>query len=61
MAAQKNPFSVALFSVLFGLIIGAVIMLVFRYNPILLPAFGSMQDIGGVLTQMTPLILTFDF
>ena len=64
MAAQKNSFSVALFSVLFGLIIGAVIMLVFGYNPIsgyvalLGSAFGSMQDIGGVLTQMTPLILT---
>lgn len=64
MAAQKNSFSVALFSVLFGLIVGAVIMLVFGYNPIsgyaalLGSAFGSMQDIGGVLTQMTPLILT---
>ena len=39
-------------------------MLVFGYNPIsgyvalLGSAFGSMQDIGGVLTQMTPLILT---
>ncbi|MGL5465703.1 MAG: ABC transporter permease [Leuconostoc lactis] len=46
------------------MIIGAVIMLVFGYNPIsgyvalLGSAFGSMQDIGGVLTQMTPLILT---
>lgn len=64
MTAQKNSFSVALFSVLFGLIIGAVIMLVFGYNPIsgyvalLGSAFGSMQDIGSVLTQMTPLILT---
>ncbi|MEX0381551.1 ABC transporter permease [Leuconostoc sp. MS02] len=64
MTAQKNSLSVALFSVLFGLIIGAIIMLVFGYNPIagymalLGSAFGSMQDIGGVLTQMTPLILT---
>ncbi|MBZ6009123.1 ABC transporter permease [Leuconostoc gelidum] len=64
MTTQKNSFSVALFSVLFGLIIGAIIMLVFGYNPIsgymalLGSAFGSMQDIGGVLTQMTPLILT---
>ena len=64
MAAQKNSFSVALFSVLFGLIIGAVIMLIFGYNPIsgytalLGSAFGSTQDIGSVLTQMTPLILT---
>ncbi|MBZ5964013.1 ABC transporter permease [Leuconostoc gelidum subsp. gelidum] len=64
MTTQKKSFSVALFSVLFGLIIGAIIMLVFGYNPIsgymalLGSAFGSMQDIGGVLTQMTPLILT---
>ncbi|WP_349533498.1 ABC transporter permease [Leuconostoc citreum] len=64
MAAQKNSFSVALFSVLFGLIIGAAIMLIFGYNPIsgytalLGSAFGSTQDIGSVLTQMTPLILT---
>ncbi|BAX71735.1 MULTISPECIES: ABC transporter permease [Leuconostoc] len=64
MIAQKNNLSVAMFSVLFGLIVGAVIMLVFGYNPIsgyvalLGSAFGSMQDIGGVLTQMTPLILT---
>ncbi len=64
MAAQKNSFSVALFSVLFGLIIGAVIMLIFGYNPIsgytalLGSAFGSTQDIGSVLSQMTPLILT---
>lgn len=64
MAAQKNSFSVALFSVLFGLIIGAVIMLIFGYNPIsgytalLGSAFGSTQDIGSVLIQMTPLILT---
>ncbi|MBZ6003447.1 ABC transporter permease [Leuconostoc gelidum subsp. aenigmaticum] len=64
MTTQKNSFSVALFSVLFGLIIGAIIMLVFGYNPIsgymalLGSAFGSMQDIGGILTQMTPLILT---
>lgn len=64
MTTQKNSFSVALFSVIFGLIIGAVIMLVFGYNPIsgyvalLGSAFGSMQDIGSVLTQMTPLILT---
>ena len=64
MTTQKDSFSVALFSVIFGLIIGAVIMLVFGYNPILGyvallgSAFGSMQDIGSVLTQMTPLILT---
>lgn len=64
MIAQKNNLSVAMFSVLFGLIVGALIMLVFGYNPIsgyvalLGSAFGSMQDIGGVLTQMTPLILT---
>ena len=64
MTTQKNSLSIALFSVLFGLIIGAVIMLVFGYNPIagymalLGSAFGSMQDVGGVLTQMTPLILT---
>lgn len=64
MVVQKNNFSVALFSVLFGLIVGAIIMLVFGYNPIsgyialISAAFGSMQDIGGVLTQMTPLILT---
>jgi len=64
MTAQKNSLSVALFSVLFGLIIGAIIMLVFGYNPfsgytaLLSSAFGSMQDIGSVLTQMTPLILT---
>lgn len=64
MVVQKNNFSVPLFSVLFGLIVGAIIMLVFGYNPIsgyialISSAFGSMQDIGGVLTQMTPLILT---
>ena len=56
MVVQKNNFSVALFSVLFGLIVGAIIMLVFGYNPIsgyialISSAFGSMQDIGGVLS-----------
>ncbi len=47
MAAQKNSFSVALFSVLFGLIIGAVIMLVFGYNPI----SGYVALLGSALVQ----------
>ncbi|KAA8369410.1 ABC transporter permease [Leuconostoc carnosum] len=64
MTVQKNSLSIALFSILFGLIVGAIIMLVFGYNPIsgyvalIGSAFGSMQNIGGVFTQMTPLILT---
>lgn len=61
---KQTSFSVAAFSVIFGLLVGALIMLVFGYNPIsgyialMSSAVGSMQNIGGVLTQMTPLILT---
>jgi simple sugar transport system permease protein len=63
-AFQKTPLSVSLYSVLFGLIVGALIMLVFGYNPLdgyfalVGSAFGSTQDIGEVLRQMTPLLLT---
>lgn len=63
-AIKKTPLSVSLYSVLFGLVVGALIMLAFGYNPLqgytalLSSALGSTQDIGEVLRAMTPLILT---
>ncbi len=56
--------SVPLLAVLFGFIVGAIIMLIFGYNPIdayshmILGVFQSPYSIGEALTQATLLILT---
>lgn len=56
--------SVPLLAVLFGFIVGAIIMLIFGYNPIeaysqmILGVFSNPYSIGEALTQATLLILT---
>ena len=56
--------SVPLLAVLFGFIVGAIIMLIFGYNPIdayshmILGVFQNPYSIGEALTQATLLILT---
>lgn len=55
---------IPVFSVLVGLILGAVIMLAGNYNPILAygslfsKAFGDMYNIGETIRQITPYIFT---
>ncbi|MDR1606602.1 MAG: ABC transporter permease [Streptococcaceae bacterium] len=55
---------VPLIAVLFGFLLGAVIMLAFGYNPLwgyedlLSAAFGSAKSIGEIFRSMGPLILT---
>ena len=56
--------SVPLLAVLFGFIVGAIIMLIFGYNPLdayshmILGVFQNPYSIGEALTQATLLILT---
>ena len=56
--------AVPVISVLFGLLLGAIIMAVFGYSPVegytamLNGAFGSSYNIGEVIRLATPLILT---
>ena len=55
---------VPIFSVILGLILGALLMAAFGYNPIqgyssmLEAALGSQRSIGETLRQATPLIFT---
>ncbi|MFT8487728.1 ABC transporter permease [Oenococcus sicerae] len=64
MKTTNNKIMIAVLSVLFGLIAGALIMLFFGYNAIagygslISSAFGTPQNIGEIFSQMTPLILT---
>jgi simple sugar transport system permease protein len=60
---KPSSLLVSLVSIVFGLLVGALIMLLSGYNPIagyvslLTSAFGSMQSIGDVLKQIAPLLL----
>ncbi|ABJ57460.1 ABC transporter permease [Oenococcus oeni] len=64
MQSRNNKTIIAICSVVFGLIAGAIIMLFFGYNPfsgygsLISTAFGTPQNIGEIFSQMTPLILT---
>ena len=55
---------VPLIAILFGFILGAIIMLIFGYNPIwgyedlLTAAFGTTKSVGEIFRSMGPLILT---
>ncbi|TCZ75602.1 ABC transporter permease [Paenibacillus albiflavus] len=60
----KDSTLVPIVSILIGLLLGAIVMLIGSYNPILAYAslfeyvFGSMNSIGEMIRQMTPLIFT---
>ena len=61
---QMRKIAVPIIAVILGLLAGALIMLIFGYQPIagygslLKGAFGSMRSFGEVLRQATPLIFT---
>lgn len=60
----KDSTLVPIVSVLLGLLLGAIVMLIGSYNPILAYSslfeyvFGSMNSVGEMIRQMTPLIFT---
>jgi len=60
----KDSTLVPIVSVLLGLLLGAVVMLIGSYNPILAYSslfkyvFGSMNSVGETIRQITPLIFT---
>ncbi|WEV45796.1 ABC transporter permease [Streptococcaceae bacterium ESL0687] len=59
-----KKFLVPVVAVLFGFLFGAIIMLIFGYNPLwgyedlLTSAFGTTRSIGEIFRSMGPLILT---
>jgi ABC-type uncharacterized transport system permease subunit len=61
---NKNALIIPLLAVLSGFIVGAVLMLVFGYNPIqnyvnlFAGAFGDVYSVSETLRNMTPLLLT---
>ena len=61
---NKNAIIIPLLAVLSGFIVGAILMLIFGYNPIqnygslFTGAFGDIFSIGETLRNMTPLLLT---
>lgn len=63
MSKRTQQIAVPLISVLLGIVLGAVIMFIFGYDPIwgyeelFNKAFGSAKDIGEIFTNMGPLIL----
>lgn len=63
MSKRTQQITVPLISVLFGLLLGAIAMLIFGYDPIwgyeglFQTAFGSVRNIGEILRSMAPLIL----
>lgn len=63
MPKQLKDIAVPLISVVLGLVLGALIMLTFGYDPIwgyeglFQVAFGSVKNIGEILRAMGPLIL----
>lgn len=63
MPKQLKDIAVPLISVVLGLVLGALIMLAFGYDPIwgyeglFQVAFGSVKNIGEILRAMGPLIL----
>ncbi|MGT2929741.1 ABC transporter permease [Streptococcus dentasini] len=63
MSKKTQSWAVPLIAVLLGLLAGAVLMLIFGYNPywayndLFYSAFGSIKNIGEILRAMGPLIL----
>lgn len=64
MSKHLQKISVPLISVLLGLLLGAVVMFLFGYDPfwgyegLFSNAFGSLKNVGEILRSMGPLILT---
>ncbi len=58
--SKKYKLSSSLIAVLLGMLIGAVLMLIFGYDPFLAiydlftTAFGSLKNIGEILRAMSP-------
>lgn len=63
-SARIRRILVPLFSVILGLVIGAIIMLAFGYQPVaayrsmLVASLGTQRSVGETLRQATPLIFT---
>ena len=63
MSKKTQNWAVPLIAVLLGMLIGAVLMLIFGYDPfwayydLFTTAFGSLKNIGEILRAMSPLIL----
>lgn len=63
MSKKLQQIAVPIISVILGLILGAIIMLIFGYDPLwgyeglFQIAFGSVKNIGEILRAMGPLIL----
>ncbi|HFI0236430.1 TPA: ABC transporter permease [Streptococcus suis] len=63
MSKKTSQIAVPLISVFLGLVLGAIIMLIFGYDPLwgyeglLQTAFGSTKNIGEIFRAMAPLIL----
>lgn len=63
MSKKTQQITVPLVSVLMGLVLGAIIMLIFGYDPIwgyeglFMTAFGSLKNVGEIVRAMAPLIL----
>lgn len=63
MSKNAQKIAVPLISVLLGFLLGAIIMVIFGYDPIwgyeglFQIAFGSVKNIGEIFRSMGPLIL----
>ena len=63
MSKKLQNWAVPLIAALLGMLIGAVLMLIFGYDPfwayydLFTTAFGSLKNIGEILRAMSPLIL----
>lgn len=63
MSKRTQQIAVPLISVLLGIVLGAIIMLIFGYDPIwgyeglFQTAFGNIKNIGEIFRAMAPLIL----
>ena len=63
MSKKTQNWVVPLIAVLLGMLVGAILMLIFGYDPfwayydLFSTAFGSLKNIGEILRAMSPLIL----
>ena len=63
MSKKTQNWAVPLIAILLGMLVGAVLMLIFGYDPfwayydLFSTAFGSLKHIGEILRAMSPLIL----
>ena len=63
MSKKTQKWAVPLIAVVLGMLLGAILMLCFGYNPLLgyndllYTAFGSIKNIGEIFRAMGPLIL----